>query len=152
MQTRGPSRLPAGWAVALVFLMLARSGHALPIDEALTIQPIVVCDSPGNCASIPSNLQDVLNAVWAQASIAPVLLTPDTVIMPSPTGGTGAMQVGLTTGSDNTIPAPDGFRLLTRTQGNHQSGNPNTINLYIVNTLSPFVNGNPALGQLVRGV
>jgi hypothetical protein len=118
--------------------------HALPIDEGLTIQPIDVCDSGGNCAALPSNLQDVLNAVWAQAGIAPVLLTPVQVV-PVNTGGTGDMQVGLTTGVNNNIVPPDGFRLLTRTQGNGQSPNPNTINLYVVDTLNQP-------GQLVRGV
>jgi hypothetical protein len=93
----------------------------------------------------------VLNTVWAQAGIAPVLLPPEQPpLVPVNDGGNGAMQVGLTTGADNTIPI-DGFRLLARTQGNGQSPNPNTINLYIVNTLSSFINGNPLPGQVTRG-
>jgi hypothetical protein len=141
-------------AVALALMMAPEVGHA-QIDEALTIQPIVVCDPSGGCAT-PSfdfgTIQQVLTSVWAQAGIAPVLLSPETLPMPIPTGQTGAMQVGLTTGADNIIPSPDGFRLLTRTAGNDQSANPNTINLYIVNTLSPFVNGVPQSNQIARGI
>ena len=131
--------------MAFALTMAPRGSHALPIDEALTIQPVEVCDSAGNnCAAAPSNLQDVLNAVWAQAGIAPVLLTPVQAV-PVNAGGTGDMQVGLTTGVNNNIAPPDGFRLLTRTQGNGQSPNPNTINLFIVDTLNQP-------GQIVRGV
>jgi hypothetical protein len=135
-------------------MMAPEVGHA-QIDEALTIQPIEVCDPSGGCAT-PSfdfgTMQQVLTSVWAQAGIAPVLLSLETLSMPIPTGQTGAMQVGLTTGADNIIPSPDGFRLLTRTAGNDQSTNPNTINLYIVNTLSPFVNGVPQSNQIARGI
>jgi PEP-CTERM motif len=125
---------------------------AAPIDEALTIQPIQVCDPTiSNCA-IPDldTLQNVLSTVWAQAGIAPVLLPPEQQV-PVNLGGSGSMQVGLTTGVNNNIVPPDGFRLLTRTEGNGQSPNPNTINLYIVDTLNQpgltvrgvsFINGN----------
>jgi hypothetical protein len=57
-------------------------------------------------------IQDVLSAVWAQAGIAPVLLSPEPVV-PVNLGGSGSTQVGLTTGSDNTIPV-DGYRLVSR--------------------------------------
>lgn len=140
------------WSVGLALSMAPRLGHALPIDEGLTIQPIEVCDGTGTCATQDlTQLQNVLTAVWAQAGIAPVLLSPEQAV-PINVGGTGVTQVGLTTGADNTIPPPDGFRLLTRTQGNGQSPNPNTINLYIVNTLSPFVNGVPQSNQITRGI
>ena len=139
------------WAVAFALMMAPWIGHALPIDAALTIQPIEVCDpSSGACATADfAQIQAVLNAVWAQAGIAPVLLTPEQAV-PVNAGGMGATQVGLTTGADNTIPV-DGFRLLARSPGNGQSPNPNTINLYIVNTLNPFVNGAPQSGQIARG-
>jgi hypothetical protein len=129
-----------------------RLSHALPIDEALTIQPIIVCDSLPSPCTTPDlqTMQMVLDAAWAQAGIAPVLLSPEAIV-PVNDGGSGATQVGLTTGADNTIPV-DGFRLLTRTQDNGQSPNPNTINLYVVNTLSPFVNASPQFGSVVRGV
>jgi hypothetical protein len=136
------------------FLMMAPGlARAAPLDEALTIQPIDVCDpSSGVCATANlAQIQDVLNLVWAQAGIAPVLLDPQPLMMPMPTGGTGPTEVGLTTGADNTIPV-DGFRLLARTPNNEQSSNPNTINLYIVDTLSPFLNGLPQSGQIVRGI
>ena len=141
-------------AIAILLVVAPRLSHAMPIDEALTIQPIIVCDSlPSPCATPDlQTIQMVLNAVWAQAGIAPVLLSPVTPgIVPANDGGGGATQVGLTTGADNTIPV-DGFRLLSRTQNNGQSPNPNTINLYVVNTLSPFVNGTPQSGQVVRGI
>jgi hypothetical protein len=127
----------------------------MPIDEALTIQPIIVCDSlPIPCASPDlQTIQTVLNEVWAQAGIAPVLLSPMMMpgIVPVNDGGSGATQVGLTTGADTTLPI-DGFRLLTRTPQNGQNPNPNTINLYIVNTLSSFTNGVPNSGQVTRGI
>jgi hypothetical protein len=141
--------LLTGTAISL--LAAPRLSHALPIDEALTIQPIIVCDPSGSCATPDlQTMQTVLNAVWGQAGIAPVLLSSETIV-PINDGGSGATQVGLTTGADNTIPV-DGFRLLTRTQDNGQSPNPNTINLYLNNTLSPFVSGSPQSGQVVRGV
>src|SRR5207244_5858259 len=120
--------------------------------EALTIQPIEVCDPSIGVCTTPNlaQIQEVLNLVWAQAGIAPVLLDPQPLMMPMPTGGTGPSEVGLTTGADSTIPV-DGSRLLARTPGNGQSMNPNTINLYIVDALSPFVNGLPQSGQIVRG-
>jgi hypothetical protein len=124
--------------------MGADLSRALPIDEALTIQPIEVCDPIAGCAGADfATIQDVLTAVWAQAGIAPVLLPPEPAV-PVNLGGSGSTQVGLTTGADNTIPV-DGFRLLTRTPDNGQSPNPNTINLYVVDTLS-----NPSL--FVRGI
>jgi hypothetical protein len=154
MRAKRRSLYLVAWAVALALMMAPEVGHA-QIDEALTIQPIEVCDPSGGCAT-PSfdfgTMQQVPTSVWAQAGIAPVLLSPETLRMPIPTGQTGAMQVGLTTGADNIIRSPDGFRLLTRTAGNDQSTNPNTINLYIVNTLSPFVNGVPQSNQIVRGI
>jgi PEP-CTERM motif len=136
------------WAVTFALTMAPRVSHALPIDEALTVQPIEVCNpSSGACATadIPT-LQAVLNAVWGQAGIAPVLLAPEQAV-PVNSGGSGSTQVGLTTGVDNGIPV-DGFRLLTRTPGNSQSPNPNTINLFVVDTLNQ---PNPP-GQTVRGV
>lgn len=138
--------------IAISLVAAPRLSHALPIDEALTIQPIIVCDALASSCTTPDlqTMQTVLNAAWAQAGIAPVLLSPETIV-PVNDGGSGATQVGLTTGADNTIPV-DGFRLLTRTQDNGQSPNPNTINLYVNNTLSPFVNGSPQSGQVVRGV
>ena len=144
MRTKRRSLHSVVWAVAVALMMAPRIGHA-QIDEALTIQPIEVCDpSSGACATADfPTLQAVLNAVWAQAGIAPVLLAPEQAV-PVNAGGMGATQVGLTTGVDNTIPV-DGFRLLTRTQGNGQSPNPNTINLFIVDTLNQP-------GLLVRGV
>jgi hypothetical protein len=140
--------LLTGTAISL--LAAPRLSHALPIDEALTIQPIIVCDPSGACATPDlTTMQTVLDLVWAQAGIAPVLLEPETMV-PVNDGGSGATQVGLTTGADNTIPV-DGFRSLTRTKGNGQSLNPNTINLYLNNTLSPFVNASPQSGTVVRG-
>src|SRR5260370_20316993 len=138
------------WAVALDFMMAPGIGHA-QIDEALTIQPIAVCDPSSGVCAMPNlaQIQDALTTVWAQAGIAPVLLAPEQAV-PVNRGGSGAAQVGLTTGVNNTIPV-DGFRLLTRTQGNGQSPNPNTINLFIVDTLNQpglivrggsFINGN----------
>ena len=142
--------LLTGTAISLV--AAPRLSHALPIDEALTIQPIIVCNSLPSPCTTPDlqTMQMVLDAAWAQAGIAPVLLSPETIV-PVNNGGSGATQVGLTTGADNTIPV-DGFRLLTRTQDNGQSPNPNTINLYVVNTLSPFVNASPQFGSVVRGI
>jgi hypothetical protein len=142
MPTRRRPLSLLAWAV--VFLLMASSPSHAQIDEALTIQPIEICDPASGCAGADfATIQSVLTAVWAQAGIAPVLLAPETAV-PINVGGSGPVQVGLTTGSDNTIPV-DGFRLLTRTQGNGQSPNPNTINLYVVDTLS-----NPSLQ--VRGV
>jgi hypothetical protein len=151
MRTKKRSLHLVACAVASALILAPWIGHALPIDEALTIQPIEVCDpSSGACATADfAQIQAVLNAVWAQAGIAPVLLTPEQAV-PVNTGGMGATQVGLTTGADNIIPV-DGFRLPTRSPGNGQSPNPNTINLYIVNTLNPFVAGAPQSGQIVRG-
>src|SRR5690348_15126579 len=94
-------------ATAIFIIAAPRLSDALPIDEALTIQPIIVCDSvPAPCATPDlQTIQMVLNAVWAQAGIAPVLLSPVTPgIVPRNDGGSGATQVGLTTGADNTIP------------------------------------------------
>jgi hypothetical protein len=55
-------------------MMAPEVGHA-QIDEALTIQPIEVCDPSGGCAT-PSfdfgTMQQVLTSVWAQAGIAAV--------------------------------------------------------------------------------
>ena len=139
----GIRRSSIAWAAALLLTIAPGVARALPIDEALTIQPIEVCDPATGCAGADfATIQDVLSAVWAQAGIAPVMLPPETVV-PVNAGGSGSTQVGLTTGADNTIPV-DGFRLLSRTPGNSQSPNPNTINLYVVDTLS-----NPSL--LVRG-
>ena len=138
-------------ATAISLVAAPRLSHALPIDEALTIQPIIVCDSSSGACATPdlATMQTVLNLVWAQAGIAPVLLPSETIV-PVNDGGRGATQVGLTTGTDSTIPV-DGFRLLTRTQNNGQSPNPNTINLYLNDTLSPFVNSRPQSGTVVRG-
>jgi hypothetical protein len=107
-----------------------------------------VCDpSSGACATPDlAQIQQVLTAVWAQAGIAPVLLAPEQMV-PVNSGGSGDTQVGLTTGVNNTIPV-DGFRLLTRTPDNGQSPNPNTVNLFIVDTL----NQPSQPGQLVRGI
>src|SRR5215472_386970 len=154
MPTEGRPLSSISTAIAILLAAAPRLSHAMPIDEALTIQPIIICDSlPSPCATPDlQTIQMVLNAVWAQAGIAPVLLSSLTPgIVPANDGGGGATQVGLTTGADNTIPV-DGFRLLSRTQNNGQSPNPNTINLYVVNTLSPFVNGTPQSGQVVRGI
>jgi PEP-CTERM motif len=144
MRTKRRALYSVAWAVACALTMVPGVGRA-QIDEALTIQPIEVCDPSGACATpdFPT-IQAVLNAVWAQAGIAPVLLTPEQAV-PVNSGGTGATQVGVTTGVNNNIVPPDGFRLLTRTQGNGQSLNPNTINLFIVDTLNQP-------GLLVRGV
>ncbi len=144
MGTQRRSLWSLAWAVALAFMMAPGIGHA-QIDEALTIQPIAVCDPSSGVCAMPNlaQIQDALTTVWAQAGIAPVLLAPEQAV-PVNSGGSGAAQVGLTTGVNNTIPV-DGFRLLTRTQGNGQSPNPNTINLFIVDTLNQP-------GLLVRGV
>ena len=149
METRTLRRLVAGLTVGLSVLFNAVPGSALPIDELLTIQPIVVCDTTGaNCAVNPtntayfSNLQGIMDAAWAQAGIAPVLLSPTTLNIGTVT--TSAGRYGLIT-DVNTTAATDGFKLLTRTPGNGQSTNPTTLNLYFVDSLvTP--------GQIVRGV
>jgi hypothetical protein len=128
---------------------LPRSAPALPIQSALTLQPIDVCDTAGaNCAVDPgnaaffSNLQAVMTAVWAQAGLAPVLLAPQKLNIG--TVATPAGRYGLVTDVNTAAPV-DGFRLLTRTPGNGQSPNPTTLNLYLVDSLvTP--------GQIVRGV
>ena len=67
--------LLTGTAISLV--AAPRLSHALPIDEALTIQPIIVCDSLPSPCTTPDlqTMQMVLDAAWAQAGIAPVLLS-----------------------------------------------------------------------------
>jgi hypothetical protein len=149
METRTLRRLVAGLTAGLWVLFNAAPGSALPIDESLTIQPIVVCDTTGaNCAVNPtntayfSNLQTVMDTAWAQAGIAPVLLSPTTLNIGTVT--TSAGRYGLIT-DVNATAATDGFKLLTRTPGNGQSTNPTTLNLYFVDSLvTP--------GQIVRGV
>jgi hypothetical protein len=137
----------------LLLAAASERGQAAPLDEALTIQPINVCADAAltNCAVDPSNaafyqdLQAGLAAAWAQAGIAPVLLAPKNQFVPSANVGLST-EVGLTTGADLTTPI-DGFRLLTRTPGNGQSPNPNTINLYFVDILNT-----PGSGNINRGV
>jgi hypothetical protein len=136
----GARRLSSFAAVAV--LLVPRLAHAVPLDDALTIQPINVCADAAltNCAIDPSNsafyenLQVGLAAAWAQAGIAPVLLTPENQFIPSANVGLST-EVGLTTGVDLSQPI-DGFKLLTRSPGNGQSPNNNTINLYFVEILN----------------
>lgn len=147
MRTKRRSLYLLAWAVAFALMMVPGVGRA-QIDEALTIQPVEVCDPSSGACATPDlvQIQQVLTAVWAQAGIAPVLLAPEQMV-PVNSGGSGDTQVGLTTGVNNTIPV-DGFRLLTRTPDNGQSPNPNTVNLFIVDTL----NQPSQPGQLVRGI
>jgi hypothetical protein len=140
-------------SAGLLLVAAGEIGQAAPLDEAVTIQPINVCADAAltNCAVDPSNaafyqdLQAGLAAAWAQAGIAPVLLTPKNQFIPSANVGL-ATEVGLTTGVNLTAPI-DGFRLLTRTPDNGQSPNQNTINLYFVNTLNT-----PGSNNINRGV
>jgi hypothetical protein len=159
--------------VAAAFLLVPGLARADALTEALTIQPINVCADaamticavdPTNVAAYQAffqNLQTGLGAGWAQAGIAPVLLPPENQFIQSQNVGL-ATEVGLTTGVDTTQPI-DGFRLLTRTPGNGQSPNENTINLYFVNILNTpgssninravsYVNGNGIVVSTVNEV
>lgn len=164
---RGVSSAAA--AIAISLMASAGLAHAVPLDQALTIQPINVCADAAltDCAVDPNNpafyqdLQTGLAAAWAQAGIGPVLLPAENQFIPSANVGL-ATEVGLTTGVDTTQPI-DGFRLLTRTPGNGQSSNKNTINLYFVNILNTpgssninravsYVNGNGIVVSIANEV
>ena len=166
---RGGRVASAAAAIATSLMASPELAHAVPLDQALTIQPINVCADAGltDCAVDPNNpafyqdLQTGLAAAWAQAGIAPVLLPPENQFIPSANVGL-ATEVGLTTGVDTTLPI-DGFRLLTRTPGNGESPNKNTINLYFVDILNTpgsnninravsYVNGNGIVASIANEV
>src|SRR5271169_5386603 len=107
METQRWSLSAAMSLAAFCWMMAPPVSQAAPISEALTINPIDVCDTMGNnCAVNPTNtayftnLQAIMDAAWAQAGIAPVLLPVQTLDIGTVT--TSAGRYGLITDVNTT--------------------------------------------------
>jgi hypothetical protein len=103
---------------------------ALPVSELITVQPIIVCDNTGvNCANSASlrAYETMANVIYNQAGIGVAFAAPTFY----------ANSAYLVPQVDTTINGLfDTAHDLLRLTGHGQSTNPNTLNVYLVNTIA----------------
>ncbi len=114
---------------------------AVPVSKVVTIQPIIVCsDSAGHgCATnagILQNYETAANAVLDQAGIGLAFAAPEQVALPQ--------YLNVLTDTSATS-AFDTAHDLVRISGHGQSANPNTLNVYFVDSIQKTSNGVPVV-------